>query len=169
MSVGIDEDALEDYSDKFDDARTTSEIRKRMTDSSIVRDTTKKCNVEAQFTSNGNINIVIDSGSLNALNVFLGAVEMFYEAIADSDGPTCADRAKTTANNINDLVKGSANRNRRQTVDDDVDPIFNFVTVATTLEESSADTTEPPSGGADVIIASYCLLFASMLLAVLMF
>lgn len=54
VTVGIDKDALEWYSEEFDDARTTSEIRRRMTDSDIVRETSGKCNVEAQFASNGN-------------------------------------------------------------------------------------------------------------------
>jgi len=97
-------------------------------------------------------------------------MEIFYEAKKDEYASTCMERAKMTADSINNL-KQATNRKRRQAVDDDVDPIFNFVTVATTLEESSTDTTDPPGGdgGADVIIASYCLLFASMLLAVLMF
>jgi len=53
VSVGIDNDALEDYAEEFDDAKSTSEIRQKITDSDIVRDTSGKCNVEAQFTSNG--------------------------------------------------------------------------------------------------------------------
>ena len=38
----------------FDDADTTSEIRQKFTDSAIVRDISDKCDVEAQFASNGN-------------------------------------------------------------------------------------------------------------------
>jgi len=62
VSIDIDEDALEVYSEEFDDAGTTSEIRRKIIDSDIVRDSSGKCNVEAQFTSNGNINIAIGSG-----------------------------------------------------------------------------------------------------------
>ena len=54
VSVGIDGKAFERFSEKFDDARTTSEIRRRITDSGIVRDTSDKCNIEVQFSSNGN-------------------------------------------------------------------------------------------------------------------
>ena len=54
VSMKMDDDALERFSDEFDDARTTNNVRQRMTDSGIVRDTSGKCNVEAQFTSNGN-------------------------------------------------------------------------------------------------------------------
>ena len=53
MSIDIDEDALELYSDSFDDARSTDDITQRMTESDIVRDTSGKCNVIAQFASNG--------------------------------------------------------------------------------------------------------------------
>ena len=56
VTLDIDQEALETFSENFEDARTTSEIRQRMTDSDIVRDTTDKCNVEAQFVSNGNEN-----------------------------------------------------------------------------------------------------------------
>ena len=56
VSVEIDKDGLEIYSDEFKNARSTSEIRRRMTESDIVRDDSDKCNVEAQFTSNGNVN-----------------------------------------------------------------------------------------------------------------
>ena len=51
--IYIDEGALEQYSDSFDDARSTGDIRQRMTESDIVRDTSGKCNVATQFTSNG--------------------------------------------------------------------------------------------------------------------
>ena len=54
VSVGIDGEAFERFSEEFDDARTTGEIRRRITDSGIVRDTSDKCSVEAQFSSNGN-------------------------------------------------------------------------------------------------------------------
>ena len=55
MSIDIDEDALEQYSDSFDDARSTDDIRQRITESDIVRDRSGKCNVAAQFASNGTI------------------------------------------------------------------------------------------------------------------
>ena len=54
VSVGIDQEAFERFSEEFSGARTTGEIRRRITDSGIVRDTSDKCNVEAQFSSNGN-------------------------------------------------------------------------------------------------------------------
>lgn len=58
--MDIDVESLEVYSDEFENARTTSEIRRRMTESDIVRDTSDKCDVEAQFASNGNaINILL--------------------------------------------------------------------------------------------------------------
>ena len=56
VSVDIDKDRLDTYSDEFENARSTSEIRRRMTESDIVRDDSDKCDVEAQFTSNGNAN-----------------------------------------------------------------------------------------------------------------
>ena len=65
VSVDIDKDGLETYSDMFENARSTSEVRRRMTESDIVRDDSDKCNVEAQFTSNGNTNIMIRISLLN--------------------------------------------------------------------------------------------------------
>ena len=59
VTVGIDGEALDRFSEEFDDARTTSEVRRKMTDSDIVRDTSNKCTIEAQFASNGNANIII--------------------------------------------------------------------------------------------------------------
>ena len=56
VSVDIDKDGLDTYSGEFENARSTSEIRRRMTESDIVRDDSDKCDVEAQFTSNGNAN-----------------------------------------------------------------------------------------------------------------
>lgn len=66
MSVGIDKDALDRFSEEYDDARTTSEVRRKMTDSDIVRDDSGKCTIEAQFSSNGNANIII----VSSLNVY---------------------------------------------------------------------------------------------------
>ena len=54
MSVGIDKEALDRFSEEFDDARTTSEVRRKITDSDIVRDERGMCTVSAQFSSNGN-------------------------------------------------------------------------------------------------------------------
>ena len=78
------------------------------------------------------------------------------------------------ADNINNLGRPNTSRRRRQTEGDEPDPIFNLVTVATTLETTVSDTTDttnPPGGdgGASVIFVSYSLLFALMLLAMLMF
>ena len=57
--VGFDEEGLEQYSEQFDDVSTTGEVRRRITDSDIVRDSSGKCDVEAQFASNGNANIIV--------------------------------------------------------------------------------------------------------------
>ena len=38
MSIGIDEKALDRFSEGSENARTTSEIRRKITDSDIVRD-----------------------------------------------------------------------------------------------------------------------------------
>ena len=57
MTIGFDEEALERFSEDFDGADTTSEIRQKFIDSDIVRDISDKCNVEAQFASNGNATV----------------------------------------------------------------------------------------------------------------
>ena len=81
------------------------------------------------------------------------------------------------ANNINNLGSPNSNRRRRQT-EGVTDPVFNLVTVAAPLEvtvptTSPTDSTTNPLGGdggsASVIVASYSLLLALMLLAALMF
>ena len=179
MSVGIDKEALDRFSEEFDDARTTSEIRRKMTDSDIVRDDSNKCKVEAQFTSNGIANIItiIIISSLNILD----NIELRYEAKADEDASACVAKAIMTTNKINNLGGPNANRGRRQT-EEETDPVFNLMTVAAALEvtipsdtgtTSPTDgTTNPPGGdggSASVIVASYSLLLALMLLAVLMF
>ena len=58
MSVGIDKEALDRFSEEFDDARTTSEVRRKITDSDIVRDESGMCTVSAQFSSNGNATLL---------------------------------------------------------------------------------------------------------------
>ena len=98
-------------------------------------------------------------------------MELFYEAKEDGDASVCAAKARMTADYINNIGRANTNRRRRQT-EEDVDPIFNFVTIAAAMEVtvSTDATTNPPSGsGASVIIASCSVLLASMLLAVLMF
>ena len=105
-------------------------------------------------------------------------MELFYEAKEDEDASACAAKARVTADYINNFGRANANRRRRQAEEEDIDPIFNLVTIAAAMEvtvtspstdPSTESTTNPPSGGgASVVITSYSLLLASMLLAVLM-
>ena len=75
-----------------------------------------------------------------------------------------------TANMINNLGQPEGKRRRRQTEEGDVDPIFNFMIVATTMETTDPTSTGSGDGGsAGAIVVSYSLLLASLLLAVLMF
>ena len=179
MSVDIDKDGLETYSDEFENARSTSEVRRRMTESEIVRDDSDKCNVEAQFTSNGNTIIIIIFNRLLNIHIIhtLGNIEMFYEAKQDSDASTCAMKARMTADSINNLGRAGSNRRSRQTEEEGADPIFNLVTVATTMENSIPDDTGDGDGGgngggnggaASVIAASCSLLFGLIMLTMLM-
>ena len=77
-----------------------------------------------------------------------------------------------TADGINNLGRTNSNRRRRQTVEDNTDPVFNMVNVASTMETTTTSdegTNNPPSGGsASVIATSYSLLFALTLLAMFM-
>lgn len=99
-------------------------------------------------------------------NTYLvGNIELFYEAKQDGDADMCASKARMTVDRINDLGKAS-NRGRRQAEEGSADPIFNLVNVAASLEASTPEDTD--GGDANVIIASYSLLFV-MLLTVLMF
>jgi len=97
-------------------------------------------------------------------------LELFYEAKEDEDAFACAAKARMTADSINNLGRANANRRRRQAEEEDIDPIFNLVTIAAAMEvtvpsainvtsPSTDPSTDPPSGGgAGVIIASYSLL-----------
>ena len=101
---------------------------------------------------------------------------MFYEAKQDSDASDCAMKARMTVNSINNLVLDDVDRGRRQTEEEGADPIFNLVTVATTMETTTPDDTtnpsNPPGGGdngaASIIVASYSLLFSLMLFVLML-
>lgn len=77
-----------------------------------------------------------------------------------------------TADGINNLGRTNSNRRQRQTEEDDTDPVFNMVNVATAMETTTTSdegTNNPPSGGsAGVIATSFSLLFTSTLLTIFM-
>jgi len=82
----------------------------------------------------------------------------------DSDGDDCEQEAARVAMQINEIGQRNARRRRQSSSDDEADPIFNFVTVATAIE--SADTSgSGGNGGAAFFTISYSILFAAMLLA----
>ena len=72
-----------------------------------------------------------------------GDLELLYIAKNDSDAFACARLAQEVARYINSLTTGSARRRRQADADSTaVDPIFNYMTVASALEqEMHNDTT----------------------------
>ena len=94
-----------------------------------------------------------------------------YEAVGDTDGSACAAEASRVARGINDLGGSTNKRRRRQTTNEEVEPIFNFMVVATALEDSQPSTNTGnggDNGGAGMITAYYSLLFTATLLVFLM-
>ena len=93
---------------------------------------------------------------------------MLYEAKMDSDGDDCAREAERVAMRMNEFGQRNARRRRQTSADDETDPIFNFVTVATTID--SADTnTNTGDGGAAYFTMSYSILFVTMLFALFIY
>jgi len=101
------------------------------------------------------------------LNHYLGDIELLYEAKMDSDGDDCAREAERVAMRMNEFGQRNARRRRQTSADDETDPIFNFVTVATTIDSTDTDTNT--GGGAAYFTMSYSILFAAMLLALFMY
>ena len=80
----------------------------------------------------------------------------------DFDGDDCAAEARRAAMAINDFGRGSVRRRRQAPANDEADPVFNFMTVATTIDSADTNT----GGGAAFFTMSYTILFAAMLLAI---
>lgn len=92
--------------------------------------------------------------------------------MGDTDGSACAAEASRVARDINNIGRSTSKRRRRQTTDEEVEPIYNFMTVATTLEDSQPDGGDGGdggnNGGTGIITMCYPLLFAATLLVLLM-
>jgi len=88
-----------------------------------------------------------------------------YEAVQDFDGDDCAAEARRVAMEINNLGQRSARRRRQASASDEVDPIFNFMTVATTIDSADGGG-GGGNGGAAFFTMSYLILIAAMLLAI---
>jgi len=89
-----------------------------------------------------------------------------YEALDGFDGDDCAAEARRAAMAINDIGSRATGRRRRQSsTDDEADPVFTFMTVATTIDPAN---TGGNGGGAAFFTMSYSVLFAATLLALFM-
>jgi len=114
------------------------------------------------------------SVTVRNIHFVAGDLELLYVAVQDLDGQNCASEASRVAREINQ-GRQTAVRKRRQrqtTGDEAVDPIINFMTVATTLD--IADTTgdnggNSGNGGAFFCNMSHSILFAALLLAAFLF
>ena len=75
-------------------------------------------------------------------------MEFLYIAKNDSDAFICATIAANVARYINNLRTGSTGRRRRQTEDpaSAVDPIFNYMTIASPLEQEMLNGTMVDGG-----------------------
>ena len=74
-------------------------------------------------------------------------MELLYIAKNDSDAFICATIAANVARYINNLRIGSTGRRRRQAEDPSaVDPIFNYMTIASPLEQEMLNGTMGDGG-----------------------
>jgi len=58
VSVGLDDEGVAAYTDAFDDVASTSDVRDRIVNSDVARDSTDKCDVMSQFASTGKTLII---------------------------------------------------------------------------------------------------------------
>jgi len=92
-------------------------------------------------------------------------LELLYVARHNSDGSACAAQANTVANYINNVARGGGvNRQRRQAEQEvSVDPIFNYMVIASTLEQVANSTDDTPTNSA-VGVTTPNVFFALLLL-----
>ena len=73
-------------------------------------------------------------------------MELLYIAKNDSDAFTCATIAANVARYINSLRTGSSGRRRQAEEPTAVDPIFNYMTIASPLEQEMLNGTMGDGG-----------------------
>jgi len=164
LSIAYDQNGLDNYDDIITEARTTNGMGRIITRSRVVADQTNRCIVEAEFTSNGIVKATTDSHP----SLLLGDLELLYVARHNSDGSACAAQATTVANYINNVARGGGvNRQRRQAEQGaSVDPIFNYMIIASTLEQVANSTDDTPTNSA-VGVTTPNVFFALLLLPTL--
>lgn len=99
------------------------------------------------------------------LIVYAGDLELLYIAKHNVDATTCARLARDVARYINSRMTDSARRRRQVATDStSVDPIFNYMTVASALEQEMHNDTSVNgrtsfSSGAVMLSAPSALIF----------
>ena len=74
VDIAFDREGLENYVRELNTGITTTDtstdVRRKIKDSEIAKDTSKRCNLDVQFTSNGMIMILINS-SFQLCNIII--------------------------------------------------------------------------------------------------
>ena len=66
VSVGLDDEGVAAYTEAFNDVATTSDVKDRIVNSDVARDSTDKCDVMSQFASTGKtLNNLITTDIIN--------------------------------------------------------------------------------------------------------
>lgn len=105
----------------------------------------------------------------------LGDLEILYIAKNDSDALVCATLGENVASYINNIARGSSRQRRQAPQANPIDPIFNFMTIASPLEQEMSNSTDSGDGTGDdgasqtssgvrIISAPHTLIFALVLL-----
>ena len=95
------------------------------------------------------------------LYVHAGNLELLYIAKNDSDAFACATLAGNVARYINNLRTGSSGRKRQAEQPSAVDPIFNYMTIASALEQEMLNGTMGDGDGGRASIDSGVVIFSA--------